>query len=226
MVKQVHSFLLRFDASLQKGRLCSSLKSTLLHSFTDSFSRWLSPANTVTVGGVTSAEPSPILSHTCAHKSVCVCVFVLWLWQTLDLTTQSLGAHVNMTQKVSEGTYQNRNKQFKPKLNPHRPMMDSLGTLSCSVKCFVILSEILMLKYYNQIKSNHFYSHITTAHVPWWVKFSRACSRQCRNNLHIDSTYLQTYRQCAEYTYIYCVYGVYVYVYVYTYIYSVHTVYY
>ncbi len=41
-----------------------------------------------------------------------------------------------------------------------------------------------------QIKSNHFYCHITTAHVPWWVKFLRACSR---NNLHIDSTYLQTY---------------------------------
>ncbi len=40
------------------------------------------------------------------------------------------------------------------------------------------------------IKSNHFYCHITTAHVPWWVKFLRACSR---NNLHIDSTYLQTY---------------------------------
>ncbi len=25
------------------------------------------------------------------------------------------------------------------------------------------------------IKSNHFYCHITTAHVPWWVKFLRAC---------------------------------------------------
>ncbi len=25
------------------------------------------------------------------------------------------------------------------------------------------------------------------------VKFLRACSKQCRNNLHIDSTYLQTY---------------------------------
>ncbi len=42
-------------------------------------------------------------------------------------------------------------------------------------------------------KSNHFYCHITTAHVPWWVKFLRACSRQYRNNLHMDSTYLQTY---------------------------------
>ncbi len=43
-------------------------------------------------------------------------------------------------------------------------------------------------------KSNHFYCHITTAHVPWWVKFLRACSRQYRNNLHIDSTYLDLYR--------------------------------
>ncbi len=32
-----------------------------------------------------------------------------------------------------------------------------------------------------QIKSNHFYCHL------------RACSRQCINNLHKDSTYLQTY---------------------------------
>ncbi len=31
--------------------------------------------------------------------------------------------------------------------------------------------------------------------MPWWVKFLRACSRQCRNNLHIDSTYLQTYTE-------------------------------
>ncbi len=34
---------------------------------------------------------------------------------------------------------------------------------------------------------------MTTARVSWWVKLLRACSRQCRNNLHIDSTYLQTY---------------------------------
>ncbi len=45
------------------------------------------------------------------------------------------------------------------------------------------------------VKSNHFYRHITTAQVPRWVKFLRACSRQCRNNLHIDSTYLQTYTE-------------------------------
>ncbi len=40
-----------------------------------------------------------------------------------------------------------------------------------------------------------FYCHITTAHVPCWVKFLRAYSRQCRNNLLIDSTYLQTYTE-------------------------------
>ncbi len=59
----------------------------------------------------------------------------------------------------------------------------------------------------NQIKSNHFYCHITTAQVPWWVKFLWACYRQCRkttdnlpmdrqckkttNNLHMD-------RQCKK----------------------------
>ncbi len=60
-----------------------------------------------------------------------------------------------------------------------------------------------------KIKSNHFYCHITTAQVPWWVKFLWACSRQCRkttdnlpmdrqckkttNNLHMD-------RQCKKTT--------------------------
>ncbi len=46
----------------------------------------------------------------------------------------------------------------------------------------------------NQIKSNHFYCHITTAQVPWWVKFLWACSRQCRkttDNLPMD-------RQCKK----------------------------
>ncbi len=34
----------------------------------------------------------------------------------------------------------------------------------------------------NQIKSNQitFIVHITTAQVPWWVKFLRACSKQCK----------------------------------------------
>ncbi len=44
------------------------------------------------------------------------------------------------------------------------------------------------------LKSNHFYCHITTAQVPWWVKFLWACSRQCRkttDNLHMD-------RQCKK----------------------------
>ncbi len=46
----------------------------------------------------------------------------------------------------------------------------------------------------NKIKSNHFYCHITTAQVPWWVKFLWACSRQCRkttDNLPMD-------RQCKK----------------------------
>ncbi len=41
----------------------------------------------------------------------------------------------------------------------------------------------------NQIKSNHFYCHITTAQVPWWVKFLRACSKQCKKQKQF------TYRQ-------------------------------
>ncbi len=59
----------------------------------------------------------------------------------------------------------------------------------------------------NQIKSNHFYCHITTAQVPWWVKFLWACSRQCRkttDNLHMDrqskktTNNLRMDRQCKK----------------------------
>ncbi len=67
----------------------------------------------------------------------------------------------------------------------------------CCLDCIItpVLSSPMWIYHPFQIKSNHFYCHITTAHVPWWVKFLRACSRQCRNNLHIDSTYLQTYTE-------------------------------
>ncbi len=46
----------------------------------------------------------------------------------------------------------------------------------------------------SQIKSNHFYCHITPSQVPWWVKFLWACSRQCKkttDNLPMD-------RQCKK----------------------------
>ncbi len=49
----------------------------------------------------------------------------------------------------------------------------------------------------DHIKSNHFYCHITTARVPWWVKFLRACSRQCRKTKQF--TYRQyTFTDCTE----------------------------
>ncbi len=60
-------------------------------------------------------------------------------------------------------------------------------TLFISDKCWPLDISI-------QIKSNHFYCHITTAQVPWWVKFLWACSRQCRkttDNLPMD-------RQCKK----------------------------
>ncbi len=57
------------------------------------------------------------------------------------------------------------------------------------------------------IKSNHFYCHINTGHVPWWVKLLIMCSRQCRNNLNVDSTYLQTYTDDnVQYTHTYTQY--------------------
>ncbi len=71
----------------------------------------------------------------------------------------------------------------------------------------------LQNKVLNQIKSNHF-CHITTAQVPWWVKFLWACSRQRKKTtttiyiwtVHIYRLYR---RQCAKYTYIYSVHIVY-----------------
>ncbi len=73
----------------------------------------------------------------------------------------------------------------------------SLG-LSMLVAVFVCRVYYWQMYQYksNQIKSNHFYCHITTAQVPWWVKFLWACSRQCRkttDNLHMD-------RQCKKTT--------------------------
>ncbi len=51
-------------------------------------------------------------------------------------------------------------------------------------------------KHSNQIKIKSLVlSHHIHSQVPWWVKFLWACSRQCKknnNNLHMDSTYLQT----------------------------------
>ncbi len=68
-------------------------------------------------------------------------------------------------------------------------------------KCFSHIFDFIKLWTldYILIKSNHFYCHITTAQVPWWVKFLWACSRQCRkttDNLHMD-------RQCKKTTAIY-----------------------
>ncbi len=54
------------------------------------------------------------------------------------------------------------------------------------------------VSYQNQIKSNHFYCHITTAQVPWWVKFLWACSRQCRkttDNLPMDRQWKKNNKQ-------------------------------
>ncbi len=73
----------------------------------------------------------------------------------------------------------------------------------------------------NQIKSNQIKSlfcHITTAQVPWWGKFLRACSRQCKktkqftygqyiftdctkDNVQNTHTYTQ-YTQCTIKTYL------------------------
>ncbi len=104
---------------------------------------------------------------------------------------------------------------------------EELGMLPKHTEFYLKERNMNLAKFYyvrffiksNQI--NHFYCHITTAQVPWWVKFLRACSRQCKKTakkkyvikkkLHIDSTY--TYRlyrrQCAKYIYIYSVHIVY-----------------
>ncbi len=80
-------------------------------------------------------------------------------------------------------------------------------------RCVSLMTDnIMLIVVSNQIKSNHFYCHITTAQVPWWVKFLWACSRQCKKTtiyiwtVHIYRLYR---RQCAKYTYIYSVHIVY-----------------
>ncbi len=85
---------------------------------------------------------------------------------------------------------------------------DALNWSKVTVKTFIVVFIYLLNSRHafylfimlqtisNQIKSNHFYCHITTAQVPWWVKFLWACSRQCRkttDNLHMD-------RQCKKTT--------------------------
>ncbi len=72
---------------------------------------------------------------------------------------------------------------------------DALGNLRVTVRASPPGTSPRTSYSSNQIKSNHFYCHITTAQVPWWVKFLWACSRQCKkkttNNLHMD-------RQCKK----------------------------
>ncbi len=69
-------------------------------------------------------------------------------------------------------------------------------SMNCSSSVPAALMQPQAMTLPNQIKSNHFYCHITTTQVPWWVKFLWACSRQCRkttDNLHMD-------RQCKKTT--------------------------
>ncbi len=67
----------------------------------------------------------------------------------------------------------------------------------------------------NQIKSNQITFIVTSPQhkcLGEWNSYERApdSAKKQNNNLHMDSTYLQTYRrQCAKYTYIYSVHMVY-----------------
>ncbi len=79
-----------------------------------------------------------------------------------------------------------------------------LGPLWNHLKALVTVSGVFItLLLYIQIKSNPFYSHITTAHVPLVSEILESVlQRQCRINLQIDSTYLQTYtNENVQYTY-------------------------
>ncbi len=73
-------------------------------------------------------------------------------------------------------------------------MFFTLRKMFWNVFIFPLLERFFFWDDINQIKSNHFYCHITIAQVPWWVKFLWACSRQCRkttDNLPMD-------RQCKK----------------------------
>ncbi len=60
-----------------------------------------------------------------------------------------------------------------------RKMEKSVWSL-CQNKIWCVSRWVNEVEMHIQIKSNHFYCHITTAQVPWWVKFLWACSRQCK----------------------------------------------
>ncbi len=92
-----------------------------------------------------------------------------------------------------------------------------LDCLSVVVLTIYLFNLYYLFIFFFQIKSNHFYCHITTAQVPWWVKFLWACSRQCKKTKQKNPTiYIWTVhiyrlyrRQCTKYTYIYSVHIVY-----------------
>ncbi len=67
--------------------------------------------------------------------------------------------------------------------------------LFCSVRLHTSIpnTSVACIYYSEGIKSNQITFIVTSPqHMCRWVKFLSACSRQCRNNLHMDSTYLQT----------------------------------
>ncbi len=97
--------------------------------------------------------------------------------------------------------YQLFSNRFPP---THLSLARQTDSSASKLTLLVVLITVVL----NQIKSNNFYCHITTAQVPWWVKFLRACSRQCKkqNNLHMDSTYLQTVQKTVQNTHTYTQY--------------------
>ncbi len=66
------------------------------------------------------------------------------------------------------------------------------------------------LNYPIQIKSNHFYCHIPTAQLPWWVKFLWACSRQCKKKIiYIWTVHIYRTEDNVQKTHTYTQYTVY-----------------
>ncbi len=120
----------------------------------------------------------------CVHDSSSIMCFLGTAWELLLLRS---ALQQKETLRDILRTFWEHSKNITRTSWEHSENVTSVSNLSlkkprASVWAGVTCTDTSHLVVINQIKSNHFYCHIITAHVPWWVKFLRACSRQCRNN--------------------------------------------
>ncbi len=106
------------------------------------------------------------------------------------------GRRVKAPQSLSSSSRVQSHRRIARERSAHSQQHNCVIETRSELCLLLWLPDPLISGWNDQIKSNHFYCHITTAQVPWWVKFLWACSRQCRkttDNLPMD-------RQCKKTT--------------------------